>query len=625
MADTTPIIEIRSFLESGDTATARTNIGLGNVDNTTDALKPVSTATQAALDAKITIGNAVDLTTAQAVGGAKTFSAEITAPTATFLNGSSTGTVSIGGDVNTQIRTANVRKLGAITAREYQDARNVELITFDSTNATNGAMYLGGRPGGSQYAPTSVSIGTRVDTSTQGSLTAIFVDNTQMVGIGTITPAVTLDVVGDAAISGQLELPGQALNSGLSALNQDLGDGRYSIAASNEVHVTSATQLNGLLDSTKVYLLDFDGVMGANQMRIGPGGASIKSNGAIGTALTSTEDNYTMIIDDAGDAGNLIIERIRFSVTGTSSKVFDVTTSALGSVFSIDTPLFLNCTEIGILDGFGVMQFDTMQNIGCSQGFTLDGDITLLTIEDGASSGMVSGGTLFRQGASLSITNNCTISNNTFIMGAGVTLCDFDETNFTQDAGFALDSNNISGGGAYFSAIDGDNVKCRWRNNNFDPATAETNTYVGAGWLLTSETPTLLGGASATDFKVLGTTTYADEAWFSNTTNNAFVYDSERSIKVEIKGVISLTGTNGNDIQLKIRKWDDSASGYVDIQTVPAQEMTSTGAAVNVPVLVYTTIDSPSDRIELWGQNVSNTADFTVKENSILSIVERAI
>jgi hypothetical protein len=38
-----------------DAATARTNLGLGNVDNTSDANKPVSTATQTALDAKLNL------------------------------------------------------------------------------------------------------------------------------------------------------------------------------------------------------------------------------------------------------------------------------------------------------------------------------------------------------------------------------------------------------------------------------------------------------------------------------------------------------------------------------------------------------------------------------------------
>jgi len=47
-----------------NTAAARTNIGLGNVDNTADADKPISTATQSALDGKQTQSAVLDATTA---------------------------------------------------------------------------------------------------------------------------------------------------------------------------------------------------------------------------------------------------------------------------------------------------------------------------------------------------------------------------------------------------------------------------------------------------------------------------------------------------------------------------------------------------------------------------------
>ena len=92
MANFTPAAFMRDFLESSDTATARANIALGNVDNTSDANKPVSTNTQAALDLKanatalaahiadladphgVTAAQvgAVDLTTDQTIAGAKT-------------------------------------------------------------------------------------------------------------------------------------------------------------------------------------------------------------------------------------------------------------------------------------------------------------------------------------------------------------------------------------------------------------------------------------------------------------------------------------------------------------------------------------------------------------------------
>lgn len=49
-------------------------VGLGNIDNTNDANKPVSTATQTALNAKANISDTLALTGNQTIGGIKTFS-----------------------------------------------------------------------------------------------------------------------------------------------------------------------------------------------------------------------------------------------------------------------------------------------------------------------------------------------------------------------------------------------------------------------------------------------------------------------------------------------------------------------------------------------------------------------
>ena len=580
MADFTPITEVRAFLESGTIATARTNIGLGNVDDTTDLLKPISTPTLAVTDA---------ITDRQWQLGIEDFLVETDSP----IN-----VLSKMGDLEVvHIQPATLAGGWPIVGQLVSDMRlrspAVKSVTQTLTKENNGDE---------QWAR-SASSGTGWN------------------GWRQVLRLRDGEIDEDITFSGQQELTGQLLTTANSTVNRALGDARYAEIVDKEIIVKSASQLNGLLDSTKVYIIDFDGDMGTNVMRVGSGGASVKSTGAIGTTLFSTEDNYTMIVDDSGDAGNLIIERVRFTTSGTLSKVFDVTTNAAGSVFSLDTSLFIACTEIGELNGFAVLQFDTMQDISCTDGITIDGANTLLTIEDGASVGMASGGTLFKKGASLSISNNCSIKNNTFIIGAGATLCNFDDTNFTEDGAFLVSQNNISGGGTYFSNITGNNVKCRWRDNNFDPATSETNTYVGASWECTTAIATV--ATAATDIKVAGTTTYAGEAWFSDTTDNAFVYDSERSVPMQINGVISISGTNGHEIQLTLRKWDDSLASYSDIQIIPKQEMSSSGSPVNIPVLAFTTLDSPDDRIELWGQNVNNTANFTMNLNSILTVTER--
>lgn len=59
---------------TADITLAKADVGLGNVDNTSDADKPISTATQAALNAKANTANVVGLTGDQTIAGTKTFS-----------------------------------------------------------------------------------------------------------------------------------------------------------------------------------------------------------------------------------------------------------------------------------------------------------------------------------------------------------------------------------------------------------------------------------------------------------------------------------------------------------------------------------------------------------------------
>lgn len=108
----------------------KAQVGLGNVDNTSDANKPISTATQNALNTK------VDTSTNQTIGGVKTFSSTITgsisgnAATANkwttartiTLSGDVAGSASVDGSANVTITTTvqpNSVTLGTDTTGNY--------------------------------------------------------------------------------------------------------------------------------------------------------------------------------------------------------------------------------------------------------------------------------------------------------------------------------------------------------------------------------------------------------------------------------------------------------------------------------------------------------------------------
>lgn len=71
---------VQTLLDDANAATARTTLGLGNVDNTSDANKPVSTATQTALDAKAGTGlSFVTVSSEATLSGETTFQSALAA------------------------------------------------------------------------------------------------------------------------------------------------------------------------------------------------------------------------------------------------------------------------------------------------------------------------------------------------------------------------------------------------------------------------------------------------------------------------------------------------------------------------------------------------------------------
>jgi hypothetical protein len=392
----------------------------------------------------------------------------------------------------------------------------------------------------------------------------------------------------------------------------------------SEVIVRKPEHLSGTLDSTKVYVIDGEVDMGSQAITVPPDGLEIRGLGLNKSILKSTAAAYTMFVDSAADSGGLSLADMTLTCSGATSKIFELdnagaTSPSTGRVELIDVN-YTDVTEIGDLSNFSqLLQMTCVWN-GVDDGYTFHGTWSGAAFVDSfLVRNFGSSGVMFREGSG---DGALTFGSRMFCNGNidvpfGSTVYDFTDSVF-GDAKFELIFGNYSGAGTVTSNIMADDTEARFRDNN-----GIQNTYVGARWEMTTELATTVS-ASATDYKAAGATTYSDEFWFSNTTDNAFVFDSTISVDVEIKGAISLAGVNGQTIQLKVRKWDDSESTYVDIQTVPGREMASTGAAASVAILAYATIDSPSDRIELWGQNIAHTGDFTVKDNSIFTITERA-
>lgn len=159
----------------------KATVGLNNVDNTSDANKPISTATQNALNTK------VDTTTNQTIAGVKTFSSTI--------SGSISG--------------------NAGTATKLATARTINGVSFDGT--------------ANIVAPTNLTVGTRTTTavpieSSSGTSASIPAASTTLAGVMTSADKVKLD--GIASDANNYVLPAR-----LSSTPKDIGD--WNLAVEN--------------------------------------------------------------------------------------------------------------------------------------------------------------------------------------------------------------------------------------------------------------------------------------------------------------------------------------------------------------------------------------------------------
>ncbi len=121
-----------------DLALVKGDVGLGSVDNTSDASKPVSTATQTALDLKANDSAVVKLTGDQTVAGIKTFSSSPIVPVpTTSTQAAQKNTVDT---AISALRTANDgygTAVNTATAGVFKIDQVIDVQTFTTTGAYN--------------------------------------------------------------------------------------------------------------------------------------------------------------------------------------------------------------------------------------------------------------------------------------------------------------------------------------------------------------------------------------------------------------------------------------------------------------------------------------------------------
>ena len=325
----------------------KTHINLDNVDNTTDLLKPISTATQNALNAKANISSFVDLTTTQTIAGLKTFSTDV------IVNGITLGRGLGNIETNTAIGSGS---LNSNTTGLVNTAIGVAALQFNTTGSFNSAIgydtLISNTTG---VANTAVGYNVLYSNTTGQSNTAIGSSALQGNTTGNFNTANGVNTLANSTTGEGNTANGYAALVNNTTGNNNTAVGSWSLINNISGNANTADGHNALSNLTSGSANTAIGYGAGNNMITGEGNtfigagangnsSSLNNSVAIGSSAIVTADNTIQLgnssITDVKTSG--IVTSSGFKTpTGTSSQFLMADGSLDASSYATDTNLAL--------------------------------------------------------------------------------------------------------------------------------------------------------------------------------------------------------------------------------------------------------------------------------------------
>lgn len=399
------------------------------------------------------------------------------------------------------------------------------------------------------------------------------------------------------------------------------------LAATNRIIISSASDFEGVIDSTKEYFIDGIIDMTGVSLEIPEGGAYFTGFNFDQSGFTCSDNSYTMFTSGAGGSGNVLIRDLYFEVDGTNSKVFDLTSVSGFEAIEINNANFNNCTEIGEFQSYRQYFESATGRFGGSPALTFSGTMNGIFFNDTIARSLDNSwtGALFQEGTSLSITGRF-LSNANIDLGTNSAFIDFVDTVFTQSSGLQLKEMFLSRGGTLdptdtnlIPNIDSSDLAASWKENQ-----GLMNTFVGGRLDITVELPTIIP-AAGTFTDILGTWTASNLEHFSQPANGQLRNDGTNPREFEVFAYIFVDGGPNDDFSIRFRKFDDSASTTTTVAQAQSRIENNVGGNDTGLIIMDFTVElDQDDYIFPQITNDTDTTSITVENKSYFIIKRRA-
>ena len=387
--------------------------------------------------------------------------------------------------------------------------------------------------------------------------------------------------------------------------------------------VTSPEDLNGDLRSDVIYVIPDVVDMSGYIIDVPAGGLALRGYDFDTCKLTCSEDDYTLFYSLAGGSGNLILENIAIEVTGSNSKVFDLTGATGNEALEFVRVNYNNCTSLGDLNNYRQLLEDGTGRFGGSPDLTFSGTWNGARITTSITRNLEDGTTLFKEGSGLTFSGRFITDMNCDLAATG-SFFDFQPSNFVNDesllvqGAFITREGSLNADDANISPnIDETSVKSNWADNS---GLGNTQKYIKGE--CTVEAATTIAAIN-TYYPLNGTVTIADSVQFDSPANGQYRLLTGNG-RYQITGDLTLVSTANNQVDVRVTKSTDGGSTFpTEINHIGRQVNNLSGArdVAFMPINFIADIKK-NDIIRLEVENKTAANDITQELGSYFIVTE---
>lgn len=376
--------------------------------------------------------------------------------------------------------------------------------------------------------------------------------------------------------------------------------------------------------STRLYVVTGRIDVGSTTITIPSGGLNLVGYTFDLSGLYSSVSNFTMF--DGDSSGNVLMTDLYLEVTGSGSKVFDITSNTGFDAAEFNRVNFNDCVSLGTITNYRQGLESGTGRFGGTPELTLAGTWVggyfietsiVRSLTDGAYS-------LYKAGAGFSMASRFR-SNQNIDLPASASFFDFTDSNFTNPSTVQLTGSIISRAGV-FNSLDSNitpnltasDVVCAWDSNIGVP-----NTFEGGEQSITSESTTTVS-TSGDEYDISGTWTASNLQHFESVGVGGLKHlgTDPKEYRVFISFIVECQANA--ELGLHLYKYDDSAASSPLVKTFNRQVNSLVGGRdvaffeLSIPVEL-----DQNDYIFFKISNETNTQNITVELSSSYRVEER--